>query len=461
MKTLVLITKFGYQKLLLLVAICVCIFASMVSVEAEPHHDVNDRIVSKQITKRIATTYIVGEHESLVSAKAGARQKLLQLAARDLPTYITSTKTIENKQYSERIRFIAAGLIKIDNEKYITQPLDNGSLSIELEADVSIDGSALQRKIVELQQTDTQMAKLDQLITVEKQLITKLSKLRNMYSSVDAESIDSKVLQSSQAIRDNYSRVNIIEGVNLLQDVESYEKNFKANEVLNKLAKQKNMSANEYMQTELNKQIKQLAINSFEHQLNRPLSIKIRAVNEREVIYAVTANSASQGNSGYQYWWTENNMVVNKIKRTFGKFDPIKKGCFPLGEKTNKKSLYGLNLTYQNVLFTTINGVKQSPSFVTDIKMELDYLKPNKDGVVYYIEVDIAGMKKQKPFIYYRDYKGSVYHRTRRAKIGDTSILDSQAPYCTEELHINYPWFAVEKSKLSDNATVKIRIIRA
>lgn len=429
----------------------------------------NSQIVSKETTKKMAVSYTVGEHESLVSAKAGAKEKLIQKASTELPTYISTTKTITNKKYSERVRFIAAGLVKVTNEKYVTTSNENNSLVIELTADVSIDSKALEQKIAALNVKEERDSELDELLQNDSKLNAKLSMLRTLYTSDNKSTIDTLITDTLIEKNKNYSRVNIKHNVNLLEQAEHFQKKLKADSILKEIDRKRGLSSEQTLLEELNDQVKQYAIDSFERQLNRPLELKIRAVKDHEIWYRVTTvKQNDEDRSGYKYWWAEDSQLKNKLSKAFGRIAPLRGGCEYLGKKDNEGYVYSLNASYQNVLFESLdtgdvskNHIDKKRFFATDIKLDHDYFKPNQDGIIYYMEVTIGNFKAKKPFIYYDNYRRSINSdwRVRPARL--TAASDVQYPRCSKEIKIDYPWFDVNKSLLSNNSTVEIKVVKS
>lgn len=429
----------------------------------------NSQIVSQQTTKTLTVSYTVGEHESLLSAKAGAKEKLIQKASTELPTYIIASRTITNKTYSERVRFIAAGLVQVSNEKYITISGKNNSLAIELTADVSIDGKALEQQISVLNDKEQRDSELDELLQNDSKLNAKLSILRTLYTSDNRSKVDSLITEAFAEKSKNYSRVNVKRNVNLLEQAELFLKKQKADDILEEIDHKRKLSSEQTLLEELNAQVKQYAIDSFERQLSRPLELKIRAVKEDAIWYRVTTvKQNDEDRSGYKYWWVEDSQLKNKLSNAFGRIVPLRGGCEYLGKKDNEGYVYSLNASYQNVLFESLdtgevskNHIDKKRTFATDIKLEYDYLKPNQDGVIYYMEVKIGEFKGKKPFIYYENYPRSINSDWRVRPVKFTATSDMKYPRCSKEIKIDYPWFDVEKSLVSNSTTVEIKIVKS
>lgn len=429
----------------------------------------NGQIVSQETTKKMAVSYTVGEHESLVSAKAGAKEKLIQKASTELPTYISTSKTITNKKYTERVRFIAAGLVQVTNEKYITTSNENNALVIELTADVSIDSKALEQKIAALNVKEKRDSELDELLQNDSKLNAKLSMLRTLYTSDNKSTIDTLIADTLTEKNQNYSRVNIKHNVNLLEQAELYQKKQKADSILKEIERKRGLTSEQTLLEELNGQVKQYAIDSFERQLNRPLELKIRAVKDHEIWYRVTTVKQNDNDkSGYKYWWSDDEQLNTKIEKAFGRFTPLNTGCEYLGDKKNEGYVYTMNTSYQNVLFDSMDAgevsqhhIDKHNSFATNIQLDYDYLKPDRKGVVYYMKVTVGKFSTTKPFIYYDEYSRTINRDWRVKPSVKQAASEVQYPRCSKELKISYPWLDVKKSLLSDNSTVEIKIIKA
>ena len=430
----------------------------------------DSQIVSQQTTRKMSASYAVGEHETLVSAKAGAKEKLIQKASTELPTYISTSKTITNKKYSEKVRFITAGLVQLSNEKYVTTSGENNSLAIELTADVSIDSKALEQQIAALNIKEERESELDDLLQNDSKLNAKLSMLRTLYTSDNRSKIDALITDTLTDKAENYSRVNIMRNVNLLEQAEHFQKKQKADAILKEIDRKRGLTSEQALLEELNEQVKQYAIDSFERQLNRPLEVKIRAVKDNEIWYRVTTVKQNDGDkSGYKYWWSEDKQLKAKLEKAFGRFTPLNSGCEYLGDKDNEGYVYAMNASYQNVLFQSMGTgevstrhIDKHNAYATNIHLDYDYLKPDRHGVIYYMKVTIGKFSATKPFIYYDNYRRSI-NQDWRVKPSMIIPADNkvQFPRCSKELKISYPWLDVEKSLIGEKPTVELKIIKA
>lgn len=429
----------------------------------------SSQIVSQQTTTKMTVSYIVGEHESLVSAKAGAKEKLIQKASTELPTYISTSRTITNKKYSERVRFIAAGLVQISNEKYVTTSSQNNSLSIELTADVSIDGKALEQQIAQLNVKEQRELELDELLHNDSKINAKLSMLRTLYTSENRSKVDSLIADVLTEKTENYNRVNIKRNVNLIGQAELFQKKQKADDILREIERKRELTSEQTLLEELNAQVKQYTIDSFERQLNRPLELKIRAVKENQIWYKVTTvKHSDDDSSGYRYWWSEDDHLMGKLEKAFGRITPLRSGCEYLGKKDNEGYVYSLNASYQNVLFESLNTgevskrhVNRQKYYSTNLQLDSEYLKPDAEGVIYYMSVRIGSYQAKKPFIFYENYGRSIQNDWRVQPVGKTITDETNYPRCSKEIKIEYPWLDVDKSLVNDNATVEISIIKS
>lgn len=430
----------------------------------------NYQTVSDQTTKKMSVSYVIGENESLVSAKAGAKEKLIQKASNELPTYITSSKTVTNKNYTESIRFIAAGLVRVANEEYRTKTNDQNSLMIELTADVTIDSKALEQKISELNIKEKRNEELDNLLSKDLEIQAKLSLLRSLYTSDNKSKIDTLIKESLEERNENYKRVSIQHNVNLLKQADTFQKQQNADSLLKEIEDRKKLTDEQTLLAELNNQIKRFAVDSFESQLNRALELKIRAVKDYEIWFRVTTVKRSENdNSGYKYWWAESEQLKEKITNAFGSFTPLNAGCEYLGDKDNEGFVRSMNIAYQNVLFYALDEgelskkyIKQNKKFATDLNLEQDYFNADRKGVVYYLKITIGDFVTTKPFIYYENYKTSINPAwTAQPSNIRLSHKSLPLPDCSKELKINYPWIDVDKSLMSHNDTVSFEIIKS
>lgn len=243
-------------------------------------------LISKQVSETRSTTLVANANTPMREIKAQAKVQLIHETLDVLPTYIMSTQTIVNNEYTEKMQFVAAALIEVSSEKYDIN-YDGDLITLTMTAMVRFDTNEINRKIKQIESDTNRNNMMHDSLTKELKLNSQVDQINKLYkSNVSGSSF--KAAQDYRAL--NSELVNIPLG-DMVAEFELMEKFKKAEAELKRVKSINNewLNLNEYERAEFeaNVALGNIINTAYMDQIYRPLTLEVTGVENDIVIVSV------------------------------------------------------------------------------------------------------------------------------------------------------------------------------
>lgn len=279
-----------------------------------------DNLVTRLFTEDRTTTLKANVNTPMREIKALAKQQLIEETVNILPTYIDSTQTLSGNNYEEKIKFVAAAMVKVKNEDYDIK-YENDLVTLTIRANVSFDTNEIKRKVDKLESDEARSDLINSSISASTNLKSQALELETLYG-LTAYQIQSE--SSLQQVLDSYSHQLINFPLNDL--VKEFELKKKMEEVDEQLATANatnqewlSLTEQERAEYEINLKIGTLINDSYIEQLKRPLTLKVIDIQSESVTLQV---SPLEGVPHFVPWYASSARELRSLSSSypFGNF---------------------------------------------------------------------------------------------------------------------------------------------
>lgn len=436
-------------------------------------------VVSSQITQQMSVAYMAGESEGILDAKKEARKKLLQKAIALLPTYIFSSKEIDNNEYTERLQFLAASTVKISNEQYTITPIDK-QLQIKLIANVTIDKNEINRIIEQLNNNKSKTNEIDIIHEQQQSLLKQIRAIKNSYQNYHSNDANHAISTTRQIIEQQNAYISELINLpmnDMIAEFELKEKRKKVDLALKKIearnAEYASMTDSQILEMKMNADFQQLYDDSFEQQLKQGFTLKVSGTTaDKVVLQIVPLNTPKDQEPKFLPWHEFNAGGLAEFKNKYLAGPFLNSGCYP----PNKPNVFQPKYSLPIMQFGGNDGYS-----VPELKSQIlvnENTKWHKEGFVkskniYSFSVTVGKDVLKLPFIAleslgnntgalaYRKHWKSVYDTNEVAKFEHIRPYRTRAPVCASNIVVTFPKLTLSRNKLNDIVDAKITVIKA
>jgi len=162
------------------------------------------------IEKTWSLNYTLGDSESKTMARKAVITSIKRAAADDAGVYIQSEKNIDNGDLSEKIKIIAASIVKINVLEERVSTTSTGDIQLFVRASTDVDESILRSRIEQIKANKDKDQKISTLLRERAALIKTLHKLDGelRVKAVDSSKAD-KLLSQKDKVMDSLNEQSL------------------------------------------------------------------------------------------------------------------------------------------------------------------------------------------------------------------------------------------------------------
>ncbi|CAH1598876.1 exported hypothetical protein [Vibrio jasicida] len=246
----------------------------------------NPTLISKQISEMRSTTYVSNANTPIRDIKSQAKRQLVSETLDILPTYITSTQSLVNNEYTEKMQFVAAALIDVSKEQYDIK-YEKDMITVTLDARVTFDTNEINRKVQAIQDNEDRNKIVESTLTKQLKLEAQVKEISDLFKvSIPSDVKQGLVVQqvlSNELV--NVPLGDMVAEFELQTKIKEAERKLKvATETNQEWLSLEEEQRNEY---EANVEIGRLIDEGYLRQIQRPLKLAVKDVSELNVTLTV------------------------------------------------------------------------------------------------------------------------------------------------------------------------------
>lgn len=346
-------------------------------------------LISKQISEMRSTTFVSNANTPIRDIKSQAKRQLIIETLDILPTYITSTQSLINNEYTEKMQFVAAALIDVSKEKYNIK-YEKDMISVTLDARVTFDTNEINRKVQAILDNEARNKIIESTLTNQLQLEAQVKQINDLFKI----SMPSDVKLSLIGHQD---LLNELVNVPLGDMVAEFELESKVREAEDKIRitsetnnEWLSLTEEERIEYEINVEVGRLINEGYMNQIHRPLKLVVHNASEQTVTLTV---EPLEGPKMMMPWYIAAHEhfipLANRVAGGLENVEFLNSGCY-FSSSDHKEEMIWLQIfekghfhTETNKLVPAyLNGMAFSPSentnySLTNVNIEFSSLEYN------------------------------------------------------------------------------------
>ncbi|EGQ9744865.1 hypothetical protein FWP33_20415 [Vibrio parahaemolyticus] len=303
----------------------------------------NPTLISKQISEMRSTTYVSNANTPIRDIKSQAKRQLVSETLDILPTYITSTQSLVNNEYTEKMQFVAAALIDVSKEQYDIK-YEKDMITVTLDARVTFDTNEINRKVQAIQDNEDRNKIVESTLTKQLKLEAQVKEINDLFKV----SMPNEV---KQGLVEHQELLNELVNVPLGDMVAAFELESKVSEAADKIRitsetneEWLSLTDEQRFEYEVNLEVGRLINEGYMNQINRPLKLAVRNVSEKTVTLTV---EPLEGPNMMMPWYiaSHENFIplVNRVAGGLENVEFLNSGCY-FASSDHKKEMMWLEI---------------------------------------------------------------------------------------------------------------------
>ena len=474
--------------------------------------------ISEQVHQVESTEYTASFDLPIAKIKEYTKEKLIRETLDKIPTYIMSTKTIDGNNYNEKVKFIAAAMVRITNEKYSFKYGDK-EITATLNATVSYDTKEIERKVTQIEQDESRSKMLNDFMSTNLNIQAQIDDIKSLFNSSTSKNA-SLILERNKVIKNFGHSIINLPLKDMVAEFELNKKQQAAHEDLMwiELKNKEILSLNsqERAEFDMNNDIRNTVESIYLAQIGQPLKPKVIKVTDTEVTLQIVPNTSEER---WLPWYLYD---LNKTKELMDKYNQgqnfvfMNSGCkgksyndgaYEMMTKGYYYNLNGKKVMKDGAMFSRYSPYHQRsydspilgyPSIFTDKRfiysqggsskwsVPSEKKRTGKPKIVWSIKFNLNDQEYEFPFITElserpkRGWRPGMDPFTPSGKIADyyldkyyrkntypqSKTYETFSPYrtritgCSRLIDITYPKITIARSKASNLSEIKVEVFR-